>query len=243
MAEPVWVAGADGCAAGWAVVLRRLDGGAVPVFALKRHFATVLASDPRPAVIAVDMPIGLPDRVGPGGRGPERAVHKLLGKRQSSVFAVPSRAAVMEEDYRRACDVALATSDPPKMVSKQCFFLFPKIREIDRLMNAALEARVHEAHPELGFWRLNGERPMALPKKVKSRPNPPGIEERATLLARHGYDRGFLDQALPRGAGRDDLLDAAALALTAARIAQGEAQSFPSSPERDGRGLRMAIWA
>ena len=159
------------------------------------------------------------------------------------MFAVPSRAAVMEEDYRRSCDVALSTSDPPKKVSKQCFHLFPKIREIDRLMTPVLEARVYEAHPELGFWRLNGGRPMALPKKVKSRPSPPGIDERTALLVGHGYDRGFLDQPLPRGVGRDDLLDAAVLALTAMRIATGEGLSFPAAPERDGKGLRMAIWA
>lgn len=238
-----WVAGVDGCPAGWAVVFRRLGASREAAFALFPDFGAVLADLRAPAVIAVDMPIGLPDHVGPGGRGPERAVRSLLGERQSSVFAVPSRAAVMEDDYRRACDVALATSDPPKKVSKQCFHLFPKIREIDRLMAPALEARVHEAHPELGFWRLNGERPMALPKKVKSRPNPPGLAERAALLARHGYDPAFLDQAVPRGVGRDDLIDAAVLALTAARIAEGEGRSFPAVPGRDGRGLRMAIWA
>jgi len=241
--EPGWVAGVDGCPAGWAVVLRRLDGEPPPVFTVLPDFAAVLADPRRPAIIAVDMPIGLPDRVGPGGRGPEREVRRLLGARQSSVFAVPSRLAVMAEDYRRSCDIAMATSDPPKKVSKQCFQLFPKMREIDGLMSPDLEARVFEAHPEVSLWRLNGGRPMALPKKVKSRPSPPGIEERAVLLARHGYDCGFLDQLLPRGVGRDDLIDAAVLALTAVRIAKGDGLSFPAAPERDGKGLRMAIWA
>lgn len=243
MAEPGWVGGVDGCPAGWAVVLRRHDGSGGAAFALLTDFAAVLADPRRPAVVAVDMPIGLPDRVGPGGRGPEREVRRLLGERQSSVFSVPSRAAVMADDYRRSCAVALLTSVPPKKVSKQCFHLFPKIREIDRLMTPQLEARVYEAHPELAFRRLNGDRPMALPKKVKSRPSLPGIEERATLLAAHGYDRGFLNQPLPRGVGRDDLIDAAVLALTAMRIANGEGRSFPAAPERDGKGLRMAIWA
>jgi predicted RNase H-like nuclease len=194
-------------------------------------------------VIALDMPIGLPERIGPSGRGPERAVRPLLGERQSSVFAVPSRAAVMESDYGRACAVASATSEPPRKVAKQCFNLFPKIREIDRLMSPPLEERVYEAHPELGFWRLNGGRAMALPKKVKSRASGPGMAERAALLAAHGFAAAFLDQPLPVGVGRDDLLDAACLSLTATRIARGEGLSFPPEPERDGRGLRMAIWA
>ncbi|MCB1486017.1 MAG: DUF429 domain-containing protein [Bauldia sp.] len=237
------VAGVDGCPMGWAVVFRRPDGSQEPVFAVVETFAAILDHPLRPEIIAVDMPIGLPERIGRSGRGPEQAVRPHLGERQSSVFAVPSRAAVMEADYRRSCAVAQATSDPPKKVSKQCFNLFPKIREIDALMTRALEARVYECHPELGFWRLNGERAMRLPKKAKSRVNPAGLDERRDLLVRHGYDPAFLTAPLPRGVGADDRLDAAVLALIAAWIAAGEAESFPPQPERDGKGLRMAIWA
>ena len=243
MRQDAWVAGVDGCRSGWALVLRRLDGPGEPRLAVAPHFSAVLVDSHGPAVIAVDMPIGLPERVGSGGRGPERAVRPLLGARQSSVFSVPSRAAVMEEDYRAACTVAMATSSPPRKVSKQCFHLFPRIREIDALMSQALEERVFEAHPELGFWQLNGERAMALPKKVKSRASAPGLAERAALLVRYGFPPGFLDQPLPRGVGRDDLLDAAVLSLVAVRIARGEGRAFPAAPERDGKGLRMAIWA
>ena len=236
------IAGVDGCPAGWAVVLRAADGVGGPLFAVLPDFAAVLAL-PDVAAIAVDMPIGLPERIDAGGRRPERAIRPLLGQRQSSVFSVPSRAAVMETDYARACARALATSDPPRKVARQCFNLFPKIREIDALMMPALEARVFEAHPELGFWRLNGERPMALPKKVKSAASRPGLAERASLLAGHGFAPAFLDQPLPRGVGRDDLLDATVLSLTASRIVAGKAMCFPPEPDRDGKGLRMAIWA
>ena len=200
--------------------------------------------NPGPSVIAVDMPIGLPERVGPGGRGPEREVRRLLGERQSSVFAVPSRAAVMEDDYRRSCDVALATSEPPKKVSKQCFHLFPKIREIDRLMTpGARSARLRGA-PRARL--LAAQRRAA--DGAAEEGEEPAVRRRASTSvrrcsSRHGYDRAFLDQPLPRGVGRDDLLDAAALALTATRIANGEGRSFPARPERDGKGLRMAIWA
>jgi predicted RNase H-like nuclease len=142
-----------------------LQGG-VPSFAVAGDFSAVLSNASRPAVIAVDMPIGLPDRTGRGGRGPESAIRPLLGGRQSSVFSVPSRSAVMAEDYREACRIALATSEPPRKVSKQCFHLFPKIREIDALMIPPLQDRVFECHPELAFWRLAGEQAMALPKKV-----------------------------------------------------------------------------
>ena len=238
-----WLAGVDGCPAGWAVVWRRRDGREPPAFSVAADFAAILDDPRQPAIVAVDMPIGLPDRVGKGGRGPEAAVRPLLGERQSSVFSVPARAAVMAADYGEACRIALETSEPPRKVSKQCFHLFPRIREIDALMMPALESRVFECHPELAFWRLNSEKPMALPKKVKSRASPAGIAERTALLARHGYDAAWLAQDLPRGVGRDDFIDAAALVLIAGRIARGEAQPFPLSPARDGKGLRIAIWA
>lgn len=236
------IAGVDGCRAGWIVVTRDLEGRAPPTLDLVPRFADLLTPD-GPDVIAVDMPIGLPERAGPGGRGAERAVRPLLGPRQSSVFSVPARSAVWCQDYGEACRAALAASDPPRKVSKQAFHLFPKIREIDALMTPELEARVYEVHPEVAFWRLNDECPMALPKKLKSRANPAGLEERAELLARHGVDPAFLAQRPPRGAGRDDLIDACVNAVIAARIAHGTATPFPGNFERDAKGLRMAIWA
>ena len=210
-------AGVDGCPAGWIAVLR--GAGRPPECAIFAAFADILDVA---RIIAVDMPIGLPERTGHGGRGPENAVRPHLGARQSSVFSVPSRAAVMTPDYRAACAAALETSDPPRRVSKQCFNLFPKIREIDAIMTCDLESRVYEVHPELAFWRLNGGQPMALPKKVKSRPNPAGLDERRALLCRYGYDADFLATP-PTGAGADDLLDAAVNALIAERIATGAA--------------------
>jgi predicted RNase H-like nuclease len=78
------IAGIDGCPGGWIAAFAR--GGEVRLEILPR-FADVLAK--HPAVIAVDMPIGLPERSGPGGRAAENAVRPLLGARQSSVFSVP----------------------------------------------------------------------------------------------------------------------------------------------------------
>lgn len=238
-----WVAGVDGCKAGWVAVLRNPADPDQLELQVFPNFAALLNDRPNLKVIAVDMPIGLPDRLTSGGRGPEKAARRHLGMRQSSVFTVPSRAAVFEDDYRAACTTALRTSEPPKKVSKQCFYLFPKIREIDAVMSPGLETLVYEVHPELAFWRLNGEREMSLPKKVKSRANPEGLDQRRDVLVTRGLDGAFLDQKPPRGCGRDDLLDAAANSLIAERILDGKAEPFPSDYQRDGKGLRMAIWA
>ncbi|MBD1546908.1 DUF429 domain-containing protein [Roseibium aggregatum] len=240
---PDWVAGVDGCRAGWVAVLWRLGEPAEVRLAVFSSFSEVLKHSPTVSVIAVDMPIGLPDRIGAGGRGPEKAARRHLGERQSSVFAVPARSAVYAEDYAQACEIAQTTSEPPKKVSKQAFYLFPKIREIDGLMTPELEARVYEVHPELAFWRLNNGEAMSLPKKIKSRANGPGLDQRRDLLVSCGFERDFLDQKPPRGCGRDDLLDAAANCLIAERIANGGAEPFPKDFQRDGKGLRMAIWA
>ena len=239
-----WLAGVDGCRQGWLVAFVRPAGAEVRI-RIEPRFADILTAPERPAIVAVDMPIGLPGRAGPGGRGPENTVRPLLGQRQSSVFSVPSRSAIAATDYRQACRVALETSDPPRMVSKQLFMIAPKIREVDAVLraDAGATARVFEVHPEVAFWHLNGERPLAEPKKVKSRPCEPGLALRRALLVSAGIPATVAVATPPPGAAADDLVDALACATVARRIHGGLAQPFPSSFERDEFGLPMAIWA
>jgi predicted RNase H-like nuclease len=247
MSEPIdgtWLAGVDGCRSGWIAAFVRPAGEETRVRIVPR-FADVLAAPEAPAIIAVDMPIGLPDRIGPDGRGPERAIRPLLGARQSSVFSVPPRAAIYAADFRAACAAALAASDPPRKVSKQLFMIAPKIREVDEVLCAdpIAAARVHEVHPELAFWRLNGERALAEPKKVKGVGYKPGLALRRSLLVAAGLPASVAMSAPPKGAGADDLLDALACAMIARRLFAGTARPFPDPPRRDGYGLPVAIWA
>jgi predicted RNase H-like nuclease len=243
-AKGVWLAGVDGCPGGWIVAFVRPGGDDVTVTVFAR-FADVLAATQRPALVAVDMPIGLPEQTGIGGRAAENAVRPLLGARQSSVFSVPSRAAIYAASYGEACRTALATSDPPRKVSKQLFNIVPKIREVDELLRAepARAARVFEVHPELAFWRLNGGRALAEPKKVKSRCHEPGLMQRRRLLIAAGLPAPAVEAAPPKGAAPDDLVDALACATIARRIHAGIAKPYPDPPPRDARGLPMAIWA
>ncbi len=241
-----WVAGLDGCKAGWLCVLFDINGKAPPRVRLLTAFAQIFSLPESPAKIAVDIPIGLPERAIIGGRLCCNALRRHLGDRQSAVFAVPARMAVMQTDYVRACEIALKFSDPPRRVSKQCFNLFPKIREVDAAMTPALQERVHESHPEGAFWAMNGKQALDKPKKIKSRPYPPGLELRRSLLADTGFPLEFLGQTAFRRiqAGEDDFLDACACAWTASRIAKGEAVRFPEGDQPlDVRGLRMEIWA
>jgi predicted RNase H-like nuclease len=243
-APNVWLAGVDGCTGGWLAAFMQTRGNEVRL-RMMPHFADVLAAPERPAVIAVDMPIGLPERVGLGGRAAENCVRPLLGARQSSVFSVPSRAAIYAGDYREACSIAQATSEPPRKVSKQLFNIAPKIREVDETLRATPDAanRGFEVHPELAFWRLNGGRALHEPKKVKSRPYEPGLILRRNLLIAAGLPADIAHSAPPKGAAADDLLDALACLAIARRIHAGLAEPFPSPPPRDAHGLVMAIWA
>jgi predicted RNase H-like nuclease len=252
----VWLAGVDGCKAGWIAAFVRPRGDEVR-FRVVRRFAEVVEAPERPAIIAVDMPVGLPERAGHGGRAAETAVRPLLGGRQSSVFSIPSRAAVYAEPgwpqsaealaaaHRRTSEVARATSEPPRGVAIQAFNLFPKIRELDALLreNPALAARVFEVHPEVALWRINGEAALSEPKKVKNQPYGPGLALRRALLAAADIPDEALAAPLPPGAGEDDRLDALACAVTARRLHAGLARPFPDPPEVDAFGLRMAIWA
>jgi predicted RNase H-like nuclease len=248
-----WLAGADGCSGGWIVVLARRDG----IIAAPRvvpAFSDITFAAERPGIIAVDMPIGLPARSPTKGRLAEAQVRDKLGARRSSVFRVPSRRAVYASvaaepaDERgrffAACRIARETADDRKAFAKQGFYILPKLVEVDRFLAGHPDwtARVFETHPEAVFWRLNGEQPVPLPKKVKSRVHAPGLALRRTLLMKAGLPREVLSQEPPRGAARDDLVDAFACLVTAQRIAACQARSFPEKPPRDERGLAMAIW-
>src|SRR5258708_27656412 len=241
---PRWVAGVDGCKAGWVVAFVEANHEDIRVRVMER-FTDIFAAPEEPCLVAVDIPIGLPAHIGPQGRGPECAVRPLLGDRQSSVFAVPSLGAVYAQDYGAACRVALTTSDPPKKVSKQLFMIAPKIREVDETLRQtpSLTGRVFEVHPEVAFWRLSGGRALPEPKKVKGRPFGPGLALRRTLLTDDGFSKATTEQAAPSGAAIDDLLDSLACAAIARRILARVPVPFPGPPWPDEFGFPVVIWS
>lgn len=238
------VLGLDGCKRGWVGVRLDLDRAAPPAARFYRIFGEALTDADSPAVIAVDMPIGFLDIAERGGRLCERLARQRLGPRRNSVFSAPTRAALVHaKDYGAALEANRGGGEIG--LSRQSFHLIPKLVEIDAMMTRTLQQRVRESHPELVFTVLNAGRPMRFAKKTRS-----GRVERLRVLERaggaYGLDREFLDPRAHiglRGGGvaRDDLVDAAAVALAAARIALGEALVLPSDAPRDARGLKMEI--
>jgi predicted RNase H-like nuclease len=247
--------GVDGCKAGW--IYAAMADGARPELGIASSFAELQRGPAQDSIIAIDMPIGLPEHVNGSGRGPEQAVRPLLGARQSTVFAIPARAALyavvpqpsglaaLQAGHRIASEIAKQRSDPPRGISFQAFNLFPKIREIDLALRNAPDWQDHvfEVHPEVAFWRLNGEKVLETPKKTKGQPNADGMAQRRALLISAGLPRQLVEAPVLRGAAEDDQLDALACLCIAQRIARGEARPFPENFARDAHGLRVAIWA
>ncbi len=253
-ADDIWLVGVDGCPGAWLAVFARPDGVILPPRVVKR-FADIALSDERPAIIAVDMPIGLPERSPAGGRLAEREARALLGDRKSSVFRIPSRRAVeasvaatpadARERFFAACAIARDTSDDRKAFAKQGFYILDKVSEVDAFLRAHSDhvGRVFETHPELAFVMMNGGVPLSLAKKIKSGNHAPGLDLRRELLRGAGLPDEVVRMKAPKGAANDDLIDALACLVTARRIHAGLARSNPSDPPRDEHGLPMAIWA
>lgn len=234
-----WVAGADGCRAGWVVVLRNVRTGQVRLRLVPR-FASLLLLTESPRITCVDVPIGLLDHAEPGGRACDRAARAVLGwPRRASVFSPPVRAALGARDHTAASAANRASSVAAVGISKQTFGILEKIREADLAMRPGAQTRVKECHPELSFMELANGKPLADGKKTAA-----GQSARLSLLRGAGFPdprRSMTEVARP-GVATDDVLDAHVCCWTALRIAEGTAVRLPDHPPRDAHGLHMEIW-
>ena len=219
-ADPVL--GVDGCPGGWVGAL--VTGRRVRWLAA-RSVASMLDGA---AVVGIDIMIGLPEA---GRRDADRAARDRLGTARSSVFYTPVRPVLAADGYPEANRISRACSGYG--LSQQAWQLVPRIRQVDALMSADLQARVVEVHPELSFRALD-------PRVVHSKRTARGLGQRLRCLA--GWvDLGCLGE-IPAGARLDDALDALAVAWSAARWRDGAARVLPSAdPPRDRHRLRMEI--
>ncbi len=224
------VAGADGCKAGWICISRDLTSGAlgVDVFPTAR---ALIRQTPPPEILAVDVPIGLPES---GARLCDvRAREKLGAARRASVFPAPVRGALAARSHAEAS--ALTRKLDGRGVSAQAWGIFSKIRDVDRLLagNPALQERVREAHPELCFWAWNGGVAMRSPKT-----SAPGRRERRRLVDCHFGDAFDWIRAryCVRDVAHDDILDALAVLWSAQRIERGDAETLPADPRATPQG-------
>ena len=181
---------------------------------------------PAYSVVGVDTPIGLL----PGGwRDSDRAAAAYIGRRRSSVFAVPPAAVWDVADYAEAN--ALCRAITGGGFSRQAYNLRARVLEANALRG------LFEVHPEVSFRELAGVE-LPYPKLTWA-----GHTLRRALLRAGGID--VPDDLGPAGiTGPDDVLDAAAVAWTAHRITTGQAKTFPSPPtQHTATGAPIVIWA
>ena len=157
---------------------------------------------------------------------------RVVGKRASSVFTTPIRAALLAPTYAEALEVSRAVSGSG--LSAQAYGLRAKALEVDRFARTT-RVRVVEAHPEVCFAAMN-HGPLGWAKRKR-----PGMELRRRLLADQGLVIPVDLAELGQRANTDDILDAAAAAWTSRRVLLGTARSLPESPEEFSDNLPTAI--
>lgn len=232
------IAGIDGCRAGWCVAQSDSAQARFDFF-IAATIDEAVSRLQNCRVIGIDIPIGLPDA---GGRACDRlARRRLAPQRSSSVFSAPIRPILDVSDFRNACDISERVDG--RRISIQTFNILPKIREVDVFLRSRLpdDQRLFEVHPELAFARLNDDQALSEAKRSRA-----GFEARRALLNGSISSAVVQDvlEALPRSqVARDDVLDACAVLLSAARIAAGTARRLPAEPDFDATGIDMAIWS
>ena len=182
------------------------------------------------AVVAIDIPIGLPDS---GVRAADTLARLELPGKGSSVFTALTRAAYDAESYAAARDANLAVTGGTRSASAQAYALRARILDVDGWLRTRPAVDVIEVHPELSFARMAGG-PLLARKS-----DPEGARARRDALTA----AGLTPPAWFRGSGfdEDDLLDACAAAWTAVRHSRGESDSLPAQPEVFSDGIPAAI--
>jgi predicted RNase H-like nuclease len=230
--------GVDGCKSGWIVAYRRLDSGEIGTLAIAA-VAELFCELRDPAIVAIDIPIGLPERA---ARGCDVAARQRLGaKRGTSVFPAPIRPLLASTSYADANATSQRIHDVG--ISQQAWAIYPKIRDVDALLQSRpdLRERIVEIHPEVSFCHWNNGVPIDAGKRTAE-----GAAIRRALIDAHfGADALVAARRLQSRAGvaDDDIADAFAALWTAERIARGESIAYPPDPPRDATGLLMRIVA
>lgn len=192
------------------------------------------------ARVCIDIPVGLSET---GLRACDTEARRLLGPRRSSVFPAPPHFALEERGYAELN--AESKRRYGRGISKQAFYLLPKIRETARLLHThhAYCANWREAHPELCFAALQGGVPMSESKKTAS-----GYVQRLALLQKRMGRRAvakLMEQLdahpLRSGVSKDDILDAMVCGYVA-RLDKSMLRELPDGQvERSPTGEAMTI--
>lgn len=198
----VQVAGIDWAGGGWVAVI--LEDDEALTCRLYSSFESIPSDDFDE--ILVDVPIGLPCEDTLTQREELDAAAREYTERPSSVFPVPSRAAVemMTDNYPVDDDSPYDTvkelyrnvsqkneDEIGKGLSWQSFYIIPGIAAVDEFLphndDENPDTPISESHPEVCFRGMKGE-PLAHPKTSAA-----GFGERLEALGKFTADQDDLD--------------------------------------------------
>ncbi|KAB1193632.1 DUF429 domain-containing protein [Haloferax sp. MBLA0076] len=189
--------------------------------------------------ILVDIPIGLPEN---DTRDCDTEAKERLGSRSSTVFTIPPRDVVEADDYETAKE------NNGGSLGSQSWWLFPRILEADVFLqeNADAREKIYESHPEVCFDDLSDD-------ELSSKSDGDGVEARLNVLKQATSGSETLEDLYDEvedvveersenaewhhriSKGRvDDVLDAAVLAVTAAKIGlqdRSDDTDYPTLPD------------
>ena len=224
--------GVDACKAGWVGAVLEPDAPRprVVVAPTIADLVSMVRESLGIVVVGIDIPIGLPDST---IRQADVLARKALPGKASSVFSTLTRPAYAA-DTRLAAD-AVNRGLVGQGAGAQAFALRDKIVEVDAWLRTRPTLTVLEVHPELSFAVMAGA-PIPAGKRTDE-----GRAERLAALAAAGIPRPSVLEG--QGYAADDVLDACAVAWSAARHTVGLAHPLPDPPERFSDGLEAAIWA
>jgi predicted RNase H-like nuclease len=216
--------GIDGWRGGWVGVV--VDRAGFVTAAAEPLIADLVVQLPAD-VVGVDIPIGLPE-IPP--RPCDTATRAFVGARRSSVFPAPPDDVISAPTYGEA--LARSRRRYGAGLSRQAYALRSKILETADLVAGGVE--VFEIHPEASFRAMAGS-PLPWSKRTWN-----GMRLRQRLLLQQGIE--LPDELEPGVVPVDDMLDAAAVAWSARRIAHGDGATLPPDPPRGADGRLIAIW-
>lgn len=229
--------GIDGCKGKWIAVALHRDFYEVDKYSTIDEICNTYSNAD---VMLIDIPIGLPENTQQDAARPDKLLRKDLKGKASSVFSVPCRQAVEEQDRTKA--KALNLSVLGRSLSEQSLGICASIRQVDHFLQRHPEwkNRLMESHPEYCFALLNHGEPVLESKleeagrKIRLRNLSHYFPEASSVVER------FLS-AVPGRKKADDVIDALSLAIMGKIGLEQGFTSLPESPETDRTGLKMQI--
>lgn len=212
---------------GWVGAHLESTGHGTPQILAGATLHEVISAAGPVTVVAVDVPVGLPDE---SRRAVDGELRRLLGPQAAAVLSTPVREALYAPSYGEANRINRERQGAG--VSRQAYDVRRQIMDVDEWLRKDRDHQVVEVNSEASLAQAAGE-PLA-----SRRSSADGAHERREVLARVGI---YVPTSAPHGVLADDLVAACAAAWSAHRVKSGQAHTYPAQPETFSDGLASAV--